>query len=341
MGVEVLRKGATLVDRSDRGVLHFKGEQAAWFLDQLVTNKVEGLEPGEGVESLLLTPNGRIVVPMRLLMAGQSVFGDFDPGFAAPTKEFFEGRIFATKVEIVDRSSDFAIFTVLGPDSDEVVSEALKKIVPAEIPEHQDLGSAIPSEREHHTVHFGSSVVVRLTRPVRGIDLWARREIGPQVADALREAGAGSASIQEYNELCTIEGFPRFNVDYDERYLPQEAALERMVHFAKGCYLGQEAVAMTQRGRVGKRLRHLVFEGPASHGTVIRDGGEVGSVGSIATENEIGYAIATVKTTVDIGSEVEVVAESEGRKAVVHELPNTSEGPKVPSARQLRERLRE
>lgn len=342
IGSEAFRSGASVVDRSDRGVLHFKGEQAAWFLDQLVTNKVEGLEPGEGVESLLLTPNGRIVAPMRLLMAGQSVFAELDPGLATGIKEFFEGRIFGTKVEIADRSADFVILTVLGPDSDKVVSSALSEIVPIEIPEHRDLGSAIPSETEHHTVHFGSSVVVRVTRPVRGVDLWARKEIGPQVSEALRIAGAGPATVEDFDHLCTIEGLPRFGVDYDDRYLLQEAALERAVHFAKGCYLGQEAVAMTQRGRVKKRLRHLVFPGgPAVKGIVMRDGVEVGSVGSIATENQIGYAIATVKTSVDVGSEVEVTSEDEARKSIVRELPNTSEGPKVPSARELRERLRE
>ncbi|MGH2687388.1 MAG: hypothetical protein ACRDKW_01060, partial [Actinomycetota bacterium] len=54
------RTGAGVVDRRGTGVLRFRGPQARWFLDQLVTNRVVDLPAGAGADALLLTPKGRI-----------------------------------------------------------------------------------------------------------------------------------------------------------------------------------------------------------------------------------------------------------------------------------------
>lgn len=340
MGLSACRDSAGIVDRSGRGILHFKGEQSHWFLDQLVTNKVEGLEAAQGAEALLLTPKGRIVATMRLVSSGKAVHCDVDPGRAQELREFFEAKVFATKVEIADRTEEFAILGVLGPQSDSIVERALKEFVSGESQEDRDLGTTTPSEDEHHTTHFGSAALVRVTRPIRGIDLWVRRESAAQIAGLLERSGAEPVSSDDYAALCAIEGLPRFGVDFDDGYLPQEACLERVVDFAKGCYLGQEAVAMAQRGDVKRRLRHLTFEGPPLMGTVIFGEQDAGRVTSIGNEGDRGFGIATVKTSVEVGSVVEVVSQSGGSaRAVVHRLPGTIEGPKVPSARELRERL--
>lgn len=340
MSVVAFRESAGIVDRSDRGKLHFTGEQAHWFLDQLVTNRVEGLDAGQGAEALLLTPKGRITAVMRLLSSGRSVFADVDPGRAEGLQRFFESRVFSTRVEIKDRTEEFAFLSVLGSRADEIVAAALARFVPGESEEDRALGSNLPGDSEHHTVHFGSVALVRVLRPTRGIDLWIRAESAAELTALLEEAGARVASIDEYGALCAVEGHPRFGVDFDDGYLPQEAAMERAVHFEKGCYLGQEAVAMAQRGQVKRRLRHLQFEGEPALGTLTHAEANAGVVTSIATDDGRAFGIATVKTSVEVGSKVEVVGDSGViAVALVHELPGTSEGPKVPSARELRERL--
>lgn len=345
MSLGAFGTSAGIVDRSDRGVLQFKGEQAHWFLDQLVTNTVEGLEAGQGVEALLLTPKGRITAVMRLISTGKSVHCDVDPGRVDQLREFFEGRVFTTKVEIADRTDEFAILTLLGPKADEVAKDALQQFVVGESEEDRALGSNLPGD-EHHTVHFGSAALARVTRPVRGLDLWVRREAAAEIMRLLEQGGAEQASFEDYADLCAIEGLPRFGVDFDESFLPQEAALERVVHFSKGCYLGQEAVAMAQRGRVKRRLRHLAFEGPPVVGRVETKREAVGRVTSVGRDGPTGFGIGVLRTSVELGTRVEVVPESpddapdvEPSPAVIHELPHTSRGPEVPSARELRERL--
>lgn len=329
------RSGALLVDRSDRGKLTFIGEQALWFCDQLLTNQVVSLAPGQGAEALLLSPHGRILAALRLAhpVAGE-VVADIEPPAtrAGELASFFEGRIFATRVRVADVSEAFGLITLIGPAADAIAGAALDVT--------QEM---LPGQQEHASSRVGDVVCVRVARPGAGLDLLAPRAQLTSLIGELEGAGAERASESEFDDLRIRSGLARDRIDYDDGYLPQEAAMERAVHFAKGCYLGQEAVAMAQRGRVKRRLRRLRFEGGAELGALFLagTGEEVGRVTSVSgpREGEPGLAIATVKTAVDLGAAVEA-GHPGGTRGVVEELPGTSTGPQLPSARELRESLK-
>ncbi|MEA2589392.1 MAG: hypothetical protein QOH66_2319 [Actinomycetota bacterium] len=312
---------AGVVDRSDRGKLRFRGDQALWFCDQLLSNQVVDLADGQGAEALLLTPHGKIRALLRLVSNGGEVMADMEPGLAAGLAEFFQGRVFSTRVEIADVTDDFGIVSVLGPAADDVVRA-------------MTLVERLPGEAEHASVRCAAALVVRVARPIPGLDLYVPKGALDVTLASLTAAGGTPATPEDYEALRAACGLPRDRVDFDEGFLPQEAALERAVHFAKGCYLGQEAVAMTQRGRVKRRLRHLRFDGPARAGVVRHVGQEVGRV----TSPGGGFGIGPVRTTVALGDKVEV-GEDPPATAVVEELPGTVAGPRVPSARELRESL--
>jgi tRNA-modifying protein YgfZ len=311
---------AGVVDRSQRGKLRFRGDQALWFCDQLLSNQVVGLAEGEGAEALLLTPHGKIRALVRLVDNGGEVVADVEPGLAAELAEFFRGRVFATRVEIAEVTDEFGMVSVLGPAAEDVV--------------HAVTQSRMPAEAEHASVRCGAAIVVRVARPVPGLDLFVPRGALDGTLASLEAAGGTPATQEDYEVLRVTHGLARDRVDFDEGFLPQEAALERAVHFSKGCYLGQEAVAMTQRGRVKRRLRHLRFDGAARAGVVRHEGQEVGRV----TSPGDGFGIGPVRTSVALGERVEV-GEDPPAAAVVEELPGTVAGPRVPSARELRERL--
>jgi folate-binding protein YgfZ len=312
---------AGVVDRSDRGKLRFRGDQALWFCDQLLSNQVVDLADGQGAEALLLTPHGKIRALLRLVSNGGEVMADMEPGLAAGLAEFFQGRVFSTRVEIADVTGDFGIVSVLGPAADDVVRT-------------MTLVDRVPADSEHASVRCAAALVVRVARPIPGLDLYVPKGALDVTLASLTAAGGTPATPEDYEALRAASGLPRDRVDFDEGFLPQEAALERAVHFAKGCYLGQEAVAMTQRGRVKRRLRHLRFDGPARAGVVRHEGQEVGRV----TSPGGGFGIGPVRTTVALGDKVEV-GEDPPATAVVEELPGTVAGPRVPSARELRESL--
>lgn len=319
---QAFRSGAAVVDVSDRLRFFLEGEQAAWFLDQLVTQKVDELAPGQGAEALLLTPNGKIQSVMRIVHTGPRLLVDAESLSLVDPLSFFSGRVFATKVELTGFGAATSLVSVIGPRAAGAVCSVTGL--------RED---ALPTH-EHQCVLFDRGAVVRVERPAPGYDLFLEMAASDGVA-LLAEAGAEQVDAQGYAALKAFEGMPTFGVDIDGSYLPQEAAMERMVHFKKGCYLGQEAVAMTQRGRIKRRLRRITFDGPQVIGEVAFEDGKVGFVSSFGVDDAAAQGIATVATSVPVGSKVSVGSTA----AVIEELPHTTEGPKPPSARELRERL--
>jgi folate-binding protein YgfZ len=53
--------------RLSRGYVHVAGPDAAEFLERMLSNEVESLEPASARQALLLTPKGRIVAPLRVV----------------------------------------------------------------------------------------------------------------------------------------------------------------------------------------------------------------------------------------------------------------------------------
>ncbi len=91
----------------------------------------------------------------------------------------------------------------------------------------------------------------------------------------------------------------------DDKTFPQEAGIDdRAVHYQKGCYLGQEAMAKIHfRGKVNRRLARLRAVAPVMVGAEVSvEGTKVGRVTSASD----GSALAMVRTSVEPGAEVVV-----------------------------------
>ncbi len=304
-----------------RPKLSFTGPQALWFLNQLLSNQVEDLNPGQGAEALLLTPKGRITSVFRVLATAQGALADADGAGRQTLLDFFSMRVFATKVKVGDVTEDFTILRVLGPDAVVTVAQGLELTEPVATEPHSNLS-------------VGSAILVTLAPPLEGLDIWVTPQRKADVEEVLQRCNAQKLDRHEYQAMRVQAGAPAFDDDLAGGFLPQEAALERAVHFKKGCYLGQEAVAMAQRGRVKKRLRHLKFTGAPALGEISFEGRPAGTVTSISGG---GFGIGMVHTAVPLQAEVTVGDGVAG--AVVSELPGSIQGPSVPSARELRERL--
>jgi aminomethyltransferase len=305
-----------------RPKLSFSGPQALWFLNQLVSNQVEDLVPGEGAEALLLTPKGRITSVLRVLANPQGALADFDGGDRQQIHDFFANRIFATRVQVKDVTDEFSILRILGPGVLSMLAGELQ------------ITQAMP-EGAHSSLSVGSALLVTLAPPLEGVDIWIGAERKADIIALLDRCNVRALDRHEYEVTRVEAGAPAFVPDLEGGYLPQEAALERAVHYKKGCYLGQEAVAMAQRGRVKRRLRHLEFAGDSGWGEITYEGQPAGSVTSVSGS---GWGIGMVKTIAPVDAEVTV---GEAARAAVRELPGTTYGPQVPSARELRERLKE
>jgi tRNA-modifying protein YgfZ len=275
-----------LVDRSHRGVVRIAGQDRLSWLHSLSTQDLEHLAPGDTAETLILSPNGHVEHHLTLTDDGTQVWAHVEPGTASGLLEFLESMRFMLRVEPVDVSEDYAVLTVMGPES--VAGQTADWVKAAGHP---------------GTHAFGIDVLV------------PRDGLASAVAE-LRERGAVLAGTWAYEAVRIAARRPRFGLDTDHRTIPHEVGwIETAVHLNKGCYRGQETVARVHN--LGHPPRRLVFlhldgsedrlpahgdavalEGPGGGGAA---GGAVGFVGSAARHYELGpIALALVKRTTPV-----------------------------------------
>jgi tRNA-modifying protein YgfZ len=238
------KKAAAL---EDRGVLSVSGAEATVFLQGLLTNDVERLEPGEARYGALLTPQGKILFDMIVVRTPD---GD-DPSYlidcAAAQAADLARRLgfyrLRAKVAIADVSADRAVAAFWGDAR----------------PSIDGLLYADPRD------------------PRLG---W--RAIVPRPA----AAAVGLEHLNEYEGLRIAVGAPKGGLDfaYADAF-PHDANFDRLngVDFDKGCYVGQEVVSrMKHRGAARKRVARVKLAGPApAPGTPVMDGElAVGALGS-------------------------------------------------------------
>ena len=231
----------------DRGVVSVTGADAAGFLQGLLTNDVERLEPGKACYAALLTPQGKILFDMIVVRAPGEEPSYLIDCTAAPAADLAKRLGFyklRAKVAIADVSADRAVVALWGSE-------------PAGI----DEGVLYADPRDPR---LGWRAI--LSRPAA--------------------AAIGSEHVGEYEGLRIAAGAPKGGLDfaYADAF-PHDANFDLLhgVDFDKGCYVGQEVVSrMRHRGTARKRVARVKLAGPApAPGTPVMDRElAVGALGS-------------------------------------------------------------
>jgi folate-binding protein YgfZ len=92
--------------------------------------------------------------------------------------------------------------------------------------------------------------------------------------------------VQSLDWLRILEGTPLYGTDIRDRELHQETGQTRALHFAKGCYLGQEIVErIRSRGNVHRTFGAFRLDGdlPAAGSQLEADAKQIGELTSVAT----------------------------------------------------------
>jgi folate-binding protein YgfZ len=232
----------------DRGVVRVSGEDAASFLQGVLTNDVEKLPPREARYAALLTPQGKILFDALVTRlpagSGAAFLMDCSGVQAADLAKRLSFYKLRAKVTIADESADHGVLAYWGGEPE----NAPGAIVYAD-PRAAGLG---------------------------------HREILPRA----KAAAIGEASRAAYDALRISLGVPSGGMDFPYAdTFPHEANMDalRGVDFEKGCYVGQEVVSrMKHRGGPRKRVVRVMLAGEApAPGTPVLDGElGVGTLGS-------------------------------------------------------------
>ncbi len=249
-----LTAGAGLVDCSDRTQLELSGDDRAKFLNNLTTNAVITLQPGQGCETFVLDVRGHVVGHLLVFCTPDTLVLDTEPGQAERLLKYFERYHIRERIELRDRSAEWGELLLAGARAERLLAELVAASVP-----HDRLA--------HAAVNItGQSIWLRRAEIAgpNSFFISGPREAQAAVADALVAAGAvrcGAAAL----ETVRIEaGWPRYGIDITDQNLPQEVGRNgQAISFTKGCYLGQETVARIDAlGHVNKQLVSVQFFGP-------------------------------------------------------------------------------
>lgn len=247
-----------------------EGPDAAGFLQGLLSNDVAGLEPGAGLEALLLDERGHVRAWVRVHRDSDDAFTlVLDPAAADDVAAVLSRYHFSEDLEI------------LGPEP------ASSVVLP-------DAAAAPPGVRVPGTVPGTAEVVV--DDPAAAMASAGLIPVSPQALERLRierggvRVGVDTGPLTLAQEAMLEDRAVSFTKGC---YLGQET-VARAQH----------------RGRVNRVLRVLRGPGglaPSPGAEVTRDGRPVGTTGSVAQPAEGGWiALAVLRREVEPGDPVEV-----------------------------------
>lgn len=266
-GLDALTTGRGFVDLSDWWKIGVAGAEARAWLNDLLSADLTVVAPGRSVRSLLLTPTGRIRADVTVIAWGRRRAADNgggsylivqDPRQPASIDRLLEPYVLSADVRIEDRTSDVALVAV--PDGEATVD---------------------------------SATVSRPSCVGPGTDVLSD---SPKVVAEMRR-GLVPASQDALDSWRIIRGIARFPVDLTEKSLPQEAGLDEVIDYDKGCFLGQEAMARVRnRGHPTNVVLAVHADRPVEAGEqVLAEGTGVGIVTSATTVDGVADAIIRVR----------------------------------------------
>jgi tRNA-modifying protein YgfZ len=300
-----MARTAAVVDRGHRDVIAVPGDDRLSWLHLLLTQHVSELAADSGTEALILDLNGRVLNHMAVAHVDGTVFLDTEPGDGEGLLAYLDSMRFWSAVEPRAATDEFAVLSVVGPETPSVLAAA---------------GLPVPDAPYGSAAAADGGFVRRMPWPGRdAADVVVPRAQKDAWWERLTGAGARPAGTIAFEALRAEALRPRLHTDTDDRTIPHEVGwIGSAVHLQKGCYRGQETVArVANLGRPPRRLVLLHLDAgdeelPLAGDPVQRDGRTVGRIGTVTQHHELGpVALALLKRSVP--ADAELVAGVEDR----------------------------
>lgn len=300
----LMTAGAGVIDRSNRDVITVAGVERLSWLHTICSQHVAALTDGDATESLVLSPHGHVEQHWQVTELDETVWLDTEPGAAAQVLDYLHKMQFLKRVESTDVSADWAVLSLVGPETPNVLARAALPV-----PEAPGRAARIDGSSRND----GS--VRRMPWPgADAFDLLVPRERRVDVLAALVDAGAHPAGLWAFESLRVEARRPRLGFETDHRTIPHEVGwIGPAVHLDKGCYRGQETVARVHNlGRPPRRLVLVHLSGESDElpapGMPLEHGGRaVGFLGTAVHHYELGpVGLAVIKRSLPDGTNLQV-----------------------------------
>jgi folate-binding protein YgfZ len=282
-----IKRSAGLVWSGPTTQIEITGADRAALLNRLCTNKLDELRPGEGRETFLTDPKGRVLAHATVFAGAESWVLRTVAGAAEKILAHLDFYVIRDDVQFHDRSNEWSELLLAGAS----VPALLALCTTAELPHN------LLAHRDAELGDWKVSLRCAETEIVPAFWLSMSNDALMDVWQTLRKAGAAACGTQAMEAVRIEAGWPVYGEDIGPENLPQEVGRNaQAICFTKGCYLGQETVArIDSRGHVNKLLVGLKFDTLAvfAAGDRLRVAGEtIGEVTSSAIAPDVGAAVA-------------------------------------------------
>jgi folate-binding protein YgfZ len=270
-----LLQGAGVSRLDHIGWIRVTGEDRVRWLNGMVTNSIQELKDGEGNYNFLLSVQGRIQGDATIFAEPNALLMETASSQASTLMTLLDRFIIMDDVELADVSAARTGLTVAGPQAASLLEKIGLNVAGLGTIERRPVSW---NTAQISVSHIHSPLVPRF-------ELWADHETTPRIFEALQSAGATLCEAQGLEWLRVLEGTPLYAIDIRDRELPQETGQTRALHFAKGCYLGQEIVErIRSRGNVHRTFSAFRLNGdlPTAGALLEADGKQVGELTSVA-----------------------------------------------------------
>jgi folate-binding protein YgfZ len=270
-----LLRGAGISRLDQVGWIRVTGEDRVRWLNGMVTNSIQDLKDGQGTYNFLLSVQGRIQGDATIFAESDALLMETASSQIPGLMTLLDRFIIMDDVELADVTSTRSGLLVAGPQVASLLAQMGLDV--------EDLG--VLEERSISWNAAQISVFHMYSPLVPRFELWAGAETVQKLFEALQNSGAVLCEAQSWEWLRIMEGTPLYGVDIRDRELPQETGQTRALHFAKGCYLGQEIVErIRSRGNVHRTFAAFRLDGdlPPTGTLLEAEGKQVGELTNIA-----------------------------------------------------------
>jgi folate-binding protein YgfZ len=286
-------ESVALIDKNYRAYFTFNGPDRVRYLNAILTNNIKDLANGQGVVSLLLNAQGRILAEIETFAEGEKIFLVSYLMNRERLAEVLEKYIIMDDVTFSDDAEKFGTLAVEGPRAAEVVKEltgvdlnSLLQLGWADVTVSSRTSEGMTAAKTS-SGNSDAAIPCRLVRRFAGGEFIVERDRLEALWDILLQAtrrhGGGPMGYTALSAQRLVQGVPWFGYDFGEKQIPHEAGLESShISYTKGCYTGQEIVERVRsRGQVNRRRVELLFSGdgvPENGAELTMEGKAVGYV---------------------------------------------------------------
>jgi hypothetical protein len=303
--------GTIVADLSQLGVIAFRGEETATFLQGQLTNDVRSLHADAAQWNGYCSPKGRLLGNFLVWHQGEDyclqLSGDILPGVLKRLSMF----ILRAKVQSRDASDENVRLVVVGPQAQAAVRAAMGAVPDAAM-------RSVPTEAGL-VVRVGDDKFVLSVVPERAVAVW----------QALRPS-ATPVGAPVWDWLRLNAGIPMIVAATQEQFVPQMVNLEVIggVSFQKGCYPGQEIVARSQYlGKLKRRMFLAHVDAEAAPGDSLYsadiEGQATGTVVNAAPAPAGGFDVLAVAQVESANTQTLHLKAADGAALSLKPLPYT------------------